>query len=285
MIQIFGFDFTSAPSRRKSITHACAVLQIDKKNTRTELLVSSVARLATFDAFELALAIPGPWVAGFDFPFGLPRELVETLDWPNDWAGLVSHIQAIGKPAFKTALDCVRESRPVGARYIARRGDLPAGSSSPMKLVNPPVGLMFFEGAPRLLRSNASVIPCAPSADTRIALEAYPGFLARQIIKESYKKDGREGLTPERLTARRIIVRALTHPPSQLAEQALQGLVVQMNATLEEECVQDGSGDTLDAILCAVQAAISASKFAKGDARYGIPEHADTLEGWIAAVT
>ncbi len=285
MIQIFGFDFTSAPSRRKSITHACAVLQINKKNTRAELLVSSVARLASFGAFELALKIPGPWVAGFDFPFGLPRKLVETLDWPNDWAGLVSHIHAIGKPAFKTALDGVRESRPIGARYIARRGDHVAGSSSPMKLVNPPVGLMFFEGAPRLLRSNVSVIPCAPSADMRIALEAYPGFLVRQITKKSYKKDGPDGLISERVATRCMIVRALTHPTNQSAQQALHGLVVRMNAPLEQECIQDGTGDTLDAILCAVQAALSASKFAKGDTRYGIPEYADTLEGWIATVT
>jgi hypothetical protein len=283
LIPIFGFDFTSAPSSRKSITHACAVLQIEEKNTRVELLVKHVARLAAFNVFEQALATPGPWVAGFDFPFGLPRELVETLGWANDWVGLVSHVHAIGKPAFRAALDAVRESRPIGARYIARRGDHAAGSSSPMKLVNPPVGLMFFEGAPRLLDSKVSVIPCAPSADSRVALEAYPGFLARQFTKKSYKKDGRDGLTPERVVARRVIVQALADS-ALCTDPRLHGIVIRIAAPLQKECIDDGSGDTIDAILCAVQAAIAAFTFVKGDVRYGIPENADALEGWIATV-
>jgi hypothetical protein len=285
MIQVFGYDFTSAPSKRKSIARACAVLQIEQQNkhVRTQLFVNSVDRLATFEAFEQALAMLGPWVAGFDFPFGLPRELIETLGWPNDWAALVSYVRDMGKPTFKIALDAVRESRLMGARYIARRGDFAAGSSSPMKLVNPPVGLMFFEGAPRLLSAGVSVIPCAHSSDSRIALEAYPGFLARQFTKKSYKKDGREGSTPERVAARRVIVETIIHS-AQLANPLLHGLVVQLATSAQTECIEDGSGDTLDAVLCAVQAAISACKFAKGDACYGIPENADPLEGWIATV-
>jgi hypothetical protein len=42
--------------------------------------------------------------------------------------------------------------------------DHPAGSHSPLKLVNPPVGLMFLEAAPRLLASGVSIPkpnPCA----------------------------------------------------------------------------------------------------------------------------
>ncbi len=272
---ILGVDFTSAPSPRKAITAAHAEL------VGTRLTFSAIDHLTTFAEFDALLQTPGPWVGGFDFPFGLPRELVVTLGWPQDWSQLVRHVQAIGKDAFKDALNAVRESRPMGSRYIARRGDMAAGSSSPMKLVNPPVGLMFFEGAPRLLAANVSVVPCAPSTDSRIALEAYPGYLARKITRGSYKKDGKDGARPDRRDARVEIIAAITSGHASVAP-----LEVRMPSALEGLCVEDGSGDPLDAVLCAVQAAIAciAPKVAERDA-YGIPDEADPLEGWIVALS
>ena len=165
---ILGVDFTSAPNPRKSITVARAAL------TGVQLEFTAIDPLTSFAEFDALLQTPGPWVGGFDFPFGLPRELVITLGWPQAWPQMVRRIQALGKDAFKDALNAVRESRPMGSRYLPRRGDAAAGSSSPMKLVNPPVGLMFFEGAPRLLAAGVCVLPCAPSDDSRIALEGYP---------------------------------------------------------------------------------------------------------------
>ncbi len=270
---IFGVDFTSAPSRAKAITVAHAVLD------QCDLAVSHVERLNSFEAFEEWLATPGPWIGGFDVPFGLPRELTTELQWPQQWPELLEHLQKVGKPAFIEALNRVRIARPVGQKYIPRRGDAAAGSSSPMKLVNPPVGLMFFEGAIRLLRAGVSVVPCAPNADSRIALEAYPGFLARQITKQSYKKDGGEGNSPARIEARKQLITELPD----FASTRL-GIDVQIASPLIAQSVADGSGDTLDAILCAVQAAWGATQFNKGDARCGIPTAADDFEGWIVAV-
>jgi Protein of unknown function (DUF429) len=271
--KIHGIDFTSAPRKAKAITVAHASL------AKAKLTITHVERLESFEAFDAFLSTPGPWIGGFDCPFGLPRELVETLDWPNDWYALTKHVQALGKESFKANLNRVRESRPVGAKYIERGGDKLAGSSSPMKLVNPPVGLMFFEGAPRLARSGVSVIPCAPNNDTRIALEAYPGFLARQINRESYKKDGKEGNTPKRIAARETIVANLS-----VFAKTHYGLNVTTDALLAHGCVEDGSGDTLDAVLCAIQAAAAQRAFEAGDTRYGIPKDADDFEGWIATV-
>jgi hypothetical protein len=175
----------------------------------------------------------------------------------------------------------VRESRPVGSRYIARRGDAAAGSSSPMKLVNPPVGLMFFEGAPRLLAAGVSVVPCAPSADSRVALEAYPGYLARKITRASYKKDGKEGARPDRRDARVEIMEAITS-----GHTCITPIELVLPSALKNVCIDDGSGDALDAVLCAVQAAIAClSTKAAGDENYGIPDDADPLEGWIVAVS
>ena len=243
------------------------------------LVIFSIDPLVDFSAFEELLAVPGPWVGAFDLPFGLPRELVNVLGWPTSWRELVLHAHNTGKDAFKQALNRVRESRPMGARYIPRRGDALAGASSPMKLVNPPVGLMFFEGAPRIARSGVSVIPCAPTADSRVALEAYPGFLARQFTKTSYKKDGPEGRNPARQRNREIIVSGLLS-----ASRLIDGLRVEMPESLRLMSIDDGSGDALDAILAAAQAAMALRAHQAGDRNYGIPSSADPIEGWIATV-
>lgn len=273
---IFGVDFTSAPSRRKAITVAVGALQ------GRRLTVVRGDRLTDFQAFENFLQSPGPWVAGFDMPFGLPRELVTTLSWPTDWARLVPHIQRIGKDAFKLALNTIRESRPFGARYIHRLGDSVAGSSSPMKLVNPPVGLMFYEGAHRLLAAQLSVIPCRPTASDRIALETYPGYLARRVTRASYKKDGKEGATARRREARAQIMERLCSANE--STNLIGDLKLDVSKTLRQQCIDDGSGDTLDAVLCAVQGAVARRRLDAGDDRYGIPLGADSLEGWIATV-
>ena len=266
-----GFMRDSDPPRcsgRTDIDLVCA-----------SLVIHRIDSLLDLSAFEALLAEPGPWVGAFDLPFGLPRELVNVLGWPTTWRELVLHTHDIGKDAFKDALNRVRESRPMGARYIPRRGDVLAGASSPMKLVNPPVGLMFFEGAPRIARSGVSVVPCASTADSRVALEGYPGFLARHFIKTSYKKDGPEGRSGARTRNREIIVNGLS-----VGSSFTQGLGVEIPELLRLLCIEDGSGDALDAVLCAVQAAMALRVCHMGDARYGIPNSADPFEGWIATV-
>ena len=51
------------------------------------LAIEGIERLETFSAFEALLARPGPWIGGFDFPFGLPAELCRDLGWPLEWKG------------------------------------------------------------------------------------------------------------------------------------------------------------------------------------------------------
>jgi hypothetical protein len=260
-VRIYGVDFTCAPRRAKPITAACGFLQ------KNDFLLEKIERFESFDRFEALLSRPGPWVGGFDFPFSLPSELVRDLDWPAGWKALVRHCAAMPRQDFRQALDAYRNTRPVGRRYAHRATDLPAGSSSPMKLVNPPVALMFHEGAPRVLASGAHVPALLEGDSKRVALEAYPGLLVRKQlgIRESYKSDTRSEQTPARAAARGRIVRALK------AGRPL-GVKLKTGADL----VADGSGDTLDAAICAVQAA-----WAAGRPRYGIPEDAPQAEGWI----
>src|SRR5947208_1092606 len=150
-MKIVGVDFTSAPCRRKAITVAAGRLM------GMTLAIEGIERLETFSAFEALLARPGPWIGGFDFPFGLPAELCRDLGWPLEWKALVSHCSGLTRQQLRCALDAYRNSRPDGRKYAHRATDLPAGSSSPMKLVNPPVALMFHEGARRIAGAGVHV--------------------------------------------------------------------------------------------------------------------------------
>ena len=264
-MKIYGVDFTCAPRRAKPITVASASLN---KNV---LHVERIERLETLSDFEAMLARPGPWVGGFDFPFSLPRELVRDLRWPATWPELVCHCTTFTRLEFRKVLDDYRCTRPAGKRYAHRATDLPAGSSSPMKLVNPPVALMFHEGARRLLASGVCIPALVEGDVKRVALEAYPGLLVRKQLglRASYKSDTRVEQTPTRKAARREIVKAL---------KAGQPLGIRLKTDRESELVNDGSADLLDAAICAVQAA-----WATNQPGYGIPAHAPPGEGWIVS--
>ena len=264
-MRIYGVDFTCAPRAAKPITAAVGVL---KKHS---LSLDRIERLTTFSAFEQFLARPGPWIGGFDFPFSLPRELVRDLGWPRKWPALVAHCATFDRPAFRAALDAYRETRQPGRRYAHRATDIPAGSSSPMKLVNPPVALMFHEGARRVLASGAHVPALHDGDRSRVALEAYPGLLVRKQldIRDSYKSDTRAEQTPQRRRVRRKILLAL---------EAGKPLGIRLQVKNDAALVADGSGDLLDAAICAVQAAWAATR-----ENYGMPAHAPAAEGWIVS--
>jgi hypothetical protein len=266
-VKVYGVDFTCAPRRAKAITVAAGML-----DGRT-LRIHEVESLQTFTEFEAFLARPGPWIGGFDFPFSLPRELVRDLGWPAEWAPLVAHCSTMDRLAFRAVLDGYRQSRPAGGKYAHRATDLPAGSSSPMKLVNPPVALMFHEGARRLLASGVHVVSLRNGDESRVVLEAYPGLLARKQlgVRASYKSDTRSQHTPARKAARRKIVRAMQ------AGQPLK-IHLELSRSMEKLALEDGSGDTLDAIICALQAAWA---WKRRKSSYGLPADAPANEGWI----
>jgi hypothetical protein len=266
-VKVYGVDFTCAPRRAKAITVAAGIFG------QGVLRIHEMEQLQDFQQFEAFLARPGPWIGGFDFPFSLPRELVRDLGWPAEWPRLVAHCAAMDRLAFRAVLDDYRLTRPVGSKYAHRQTDHPAGSSSPMKLVNPPVALMFHEGARRLLSAGVCIPALSQREDSRVALEAYPGLLARKQlgIRESYKSDTRSEHTPVRKAARRRITRAL------MAGKPL-GIRLEAPRAIERRAVEDGSGDTLDALICAAQAAWG---WRRRQTNYGLPETAPPGEGWI----
>ena len=168
-MNIIGVDFTSAPRRAKPITVA---------HGSAEDQVLRIDRIATHDvwaSYEAWLAQPGPWLGAFDFPFGLSRELVEHLRWPQTWAALVSHCASIQRAELRATFKAFCDARPVGNKFAHRVTDGPAGSSPSMKWVNPPVAYMFHEGTRRLLQAGVTVFGLHPGDPQRIALERLSG--------------------------------------------------------------------------------------------------------------
>ena len=270
MTAVLGVDFTSAPRPRKPITVARGRL------VGGGFALASVEPLVDFPAFERFLVAPGPWIGGFDFPFGLPRKAVTDLGWPTDWPALVAHCAALGRTELRAAFDTYRASRPAGRKYPHRATDLPAGSHSPIKLVNPPVALMFLEGAPRLARAGVTIPGLATGDPQRVAVEVYPGFAARAITRASYKSDETRKQTPERRRVRAAIVSRLARDGGPF------GFPLDGTRSLLRSLVDDATGDRLDAVLAAMQAAWCLKRRARN---WGLPRAIDPLEGWIATAT
>jgi hypothetical protein len=267
-VKIYGLDFTSAPSGKKPlVTVSCA---FDGRTLRAE----EAEVLGGFDGFEAFLGRPGEWVCGMDFPFGQPRDLVAALGWPEEWEGYVKVVSRLPKSEFEDAIKADMARRPAGKKWRYRLADRRSGSSSAMMLFRVPVGKMFYQGAPRLLASGVSVVPCRPTGSAGVAVEAYPAVVARRFLgRATYKRDG-EPDTPERKAARGALVAGL----GSAAMRETYGFTVAFAGSLAEEVVGDPSADALDSVLCAVQAAWSYAR--RGDG-WGVPDECDRNEGWI----
>jgi hypothetical protein len=121
---------------------------------------------------------------------------------------------------------------------------------------------MFQEGAPRLAGAGVHIPGLAAGDRKRVALEAYPGLYARSVLgRVSYKNDAKEKQTPQRRKAR---------------EKLVSSLKVKADQKLKRRLIDDASGDSLDAVLCAIQAAQATRR--RG---YGLPRNVIGCEGWI----
>lgn len=264
---LVGVDFSSAPGRRKPI-----VLAWGQR-------VGSVVRLERFERHETLadfaawLKKPEPWIGGFDLPFGLPRELTRHLGWPDTWLPLMQHYGSLSRADIRARFAAFCDARPVGSKFAHRACDGPAGSSPSMKWVNPPVAFMLHAGVPLLIAAGVH-LPGLHAGDLqRVALEAYPGLLARELLgNRSYKADDKARQTPERLIARKDLVEALEQGRSRL------GVRLKLSHAQRDALVDDAKGDHLDAVLCLLQAG-----WASGQPDHGLPAAMDPLEGWIVS--
>ncbi|MEN9759470.1 MAG: hypothetical protein RL676_619 [Pseudomonadota bacterium] len=270
-LRVYGVDFSSAPSRKKPITIAVGTLVGD------QYCMDQVVAAPDFGAFDAFLMHAGPWVAGFDLPFSMPRALIEHYGWPTTWPEFIQWYGQQDRAVLRGCFKAFCDARPAGQKYVYRQTDRPAGSSPAMRWTNPPVAWMAHAGAPRLLRAGLTLpglcVGADPEAAQRIGLEAYPGFTARKVSTRSYKSDEVAKQTEERRHVREQLLGAL------IAGRA--GLSVRLSAShpWRLAMVADGSGDLIDAAICALQAA-----HAVRQPRFGFPDRVDPLEGWIASV-
>jgi hypothetical protein len=265
-VRVYGVDFTSAPSRRKPTCVAVCLLSGD------ELGFERLERLTSLASFEASLRVPGPWIAGFDFPFTQSRTFLRNMDWPSDWGAYADRIGRMTKAEFRSALEYYKANRAPGDREHSRGFEVGTGAVSPQKLYGVPVALMQFEGAPRLRAAGVHIPGLQDGDRTRVAIEAYPGVAARALIgRTSYKNDQVSKQTSEQARARREILRRLTGEEG----RARFGLRVEAQEWVAEE----PGADPLDALLCAVQAAWAARLMDREPERLA---RLDLSEGWIA---
>lgn len=267
-MKVHGIDFTSAPSHRKPITCVDCTLE------NGFLHLNDLKNLETFDQFDEFLANGTEWIAGIDFPFGQPRKLICNLGWPLSWDGYVGKIDEMDEQKFVDTMKEYRQPRPKGDKHHFRDTDKIAKSCSPMMLFGVPVGKMFFKGAPRLLKSGASILPCHKNGSQRIVVEAYPKLVAKKlIVKPQYKNDTKKKQTSQLRYARQEIVKKLKSG----CIRFYYGFDVVLNEDFATKIIDDPTGDCLDAFLCAIQAGWA---YEQRELGYGIPEGFE-LEGWI----
>ena len=279
--RVVGCDFSSAPTRKKPIVFAIGALSGDCVS------LSSFVECRSLPEFSAWLAEPSPWVGAFDLPFGLPRELVQSLGWPLDWRACMSHYAELSRAEIRQTFASFCARRPAGGKFAHRATDRPAASSPSMKWVNPPVAFMLHAGVPRLLAAGITLPGLDPGASSnrnadgqaqRIALEGYPALLARELLgRRSYKSDDPGRQNAERLIARKDLINALKQARTRL------GLRLKLSNPQRDQLADDAKGDRLDAVLCLMQAAWAQRQFERGDKAYGLPPDMDPLEGWIVS--
>jgi Protein of unknown function (DUF429) len=266
-MQFLGVDFSCAPTKRKPITVARGRL------AGSVMRLERVDALPTLADFEALLAEPGPWFGAFDFPFGLPREFVDSLALGRSAGEVVAEVQrrCPTRMDFRALVDGWGNGRPAGQRLVHRRADgaMPGiSSSSPLQTRYVPVGFMYYEGFSRLVKAGVHLPRLHAGDAARTAVEGYPGLLAFEVIgRRSYKNS----TEPDRLIARKDIVDALEQGRTRL------GLRLKLTHALHESLIADASGDRLDAALCLLQAGWAGTR-----EDGGLPAGVDAVEGWIA---
>ena len=252
-----GVDFSCSPSRRKPITLATGRL------VGTRLVARRVAELTTLAAFETGCVAPGPWLGGFDFPFGLPRAFVDAHGFGASCGGgdrerAQSLRDAHGLACLHRRLGQYATGRRAPAASAHRRrfaGDVDQPDADALRSGRADV--LRRRRAPDRLRRDVAR-PARTAATRR-------GSRSRRIRAGSRMRSSRGARTR---TARWTIDVARVKRSSPGSKQAATASASRSRATpaLRASLIDDVSGDRLDAVLCLAQAAIASRRD-----RYGLP--------------
>jgi len=285
-MKIFGLDFTSAPARRKPLVLAVGEFSdLGLEIEGFELFVD-YASLTSF------VNVAGPVVIGFDFPFSQAAKLVkdknpifQNLKWPVSWEGFVKRFSAMSRKEFEATLEKYKLNRDDKDKHHKRVVDKMTSAQSPQTLYGTPVGKMFYEGSKIFIEYGYSVVPVRMNSSQVVAVEAYPGVFARDYAKQQTYKAGKRKRDENeaalaREQARANVIKAMFQP----SFEKVYGFQVYFGDSIREIAVKDDSGDSLDSLICAVQAAWA---WTRRNDNFGLPGpdfiDPDVLafEGWI----
>ena len=291
---LLGVDFSCAPAARKPIVAAWG------RRHGAVVKLEALEQIVTLEGFEALLSPTHPrsaqgWIGGFDFPFGLPRVFVDALRADSglplaDARELITHLRGRcpERQAFQRLIDAWGQQWGQGTRPATlphRPCDTAmagVSSTSPLQTRYVPVGKMYFEGLWRLVQAGIDLPGLLqdtpePAGPARIAFEAYPGFLAHEILgRQSYKTDARDQVdAARRLVQRLSLIDALEQGRTRL------GLRLKLTPAQRDHLASDPQGDRVDAVLCLLQAGWADIRRSQGDARAAQPHDMDRVEGWI----
>lgn len=314
-MRVYGLDFTSNPTPRKRLT--LAVCELSQKRLIVERLVELRSnKKGDFTSFENWITGTGEWsgekqwIAGIDFPFGMPVEAIEHFGWlanstEQTWTSCLTELfkSNLDLQLFRELVEGWRHSSKqnkkgelVRVRKL-RLTDKLAVSGSPMNFFPPPVCPMFFQGAQRLrlCPSDVSVFPVRIlESATKWIVESYPRLVANVFIgrKDSYKNKSKKKSSDkntqlsvrrededEKRTRRVAIVDGLCS--EKLVER--YGFRLEISAALSAECTTDNDGDKIDSVMSAVQAGWAHTAEHRGMPAVTLTPLAEQirLEGWI----
>jgi hypothetical protein len=268
-MRVYGIHFTSTPCARRPLR--VALCRLDGRR----LSLDALCAFESFECFRNLLHSSGPWVAGLDFPFGLPRDFVHPQSWPQEWCGYVSAAARLDRGAFR-ALARRAAARTQGAACKPRAADRAVRRAVSMQAARPAVGLLFHAGAPALLDAGVTAVPVHAGDPQRVAVEAYPRLVARALIgRFPYRGETSAFADDACREARAALLAALGADDL----RRHYGLELEGLEAYRADLVQEASGAAVDAVMCAVQAAWA---WRRRGHDFGLPDDVDYREGWIA---
>ena len=241
--RVVGVDFSGARRAGDHIWIAAGTQQAGRLTLEAclparELPGGARDRETALAALRDFLASERRGAAGLDFPFSLPRSLIEETEWRD-------FLRAF--PARYPDPEALRTEcrRAAGGREFKRCTDVEA--KVPFSAYNLRLYRQTHAGIAELLlplveSDAARVVPMqAPASGKALLAEICPASLLKRLdVYRSYK--GRGGALRD---VRRALLKTLKD----------NGLVNEPDKSLAQRAIEDPGGDALDAVLAAVAAA------------------------------
>jgi hypothetical protein len=257
--RIFGVDFSGAAKAGNLIWLAEAEatakgLAVISCRPAASLPGSGAERQTALAALRNFIAATPDAIFGCDFPFSLPRALIDEANWPTFIAGF-SHRDA----------DAFRDHFRKRADGREAKRDCDKLARTPWCAYNLRLRHQTFHGLGALLRplilaDQAVVLPMQPPrGDRPWLIETCPASLLISIghrppYKGRKQRDIRAGLVSE------LVRRKLFRP---------------LPAEIHHTVIDNAGGDALDSILAAVASAAALKRIEAGE------RDGDSLEGWV----